>query len=227
MVFRLHLRPRRLLAVLGVGALLLFAASLVLELLPELLRSHRQLAILEIDEKLGVATWYSALLFAICAVLVVAISQQEQPPSGRTRWHWRVLAALLGLLSLSKPTSAHKVALDLARHLSERLGFTVPRLAFGVLLLVVLTLVYLRFLLSLEPRVRRALLLAGGVYLVGLVVLDMAGGLAWHRWGGDSAAYVVTSNLEELTEMAGAILLARGFLLHYRRIVPERNEATR
>ena len=221
MVVRVRINQRRLLTVLCVCALVLFALSLGLELLPPGNRLHRTLRILEIDEKTGIATWYSSLLFAVSAGLAVAIFQRTDAPNLRGRWHWLVLALLLLLLSLTKLTSLHKLALSLAEHLSRNLGFGVPRLVFGVLLLLLLVVLYLRLLRSLHPRVRRALLVAGTVYLGGLVVLDIAGSLAWHWWGGDSAGYVVTSNLEELAEMAGTILLIRGFLLHHRHIVPD------
>jgi hypothetical protein len=79
----------------------------------------------------------------------------------------------------------------------------------GALFVLVLGLIYLRFLLDM-PRGRAALfVIAGGLYVCGAIGMEMLGGdYAFENGTIETARYLLLTSVEETMEMGGLLLFA-------------------
>ena len=85
----------------------------------------------------------------------------------------------------------------------------------AVVLVVVLGLVFLRFLRDLPRSTRRRLLLAGGLYRGGAVGMEMAGAAYGEAHGIYCGTYSLIATAEEALEFAGLIVLIWAVLRHW------------
>jgi hypothetical protein len=88
-------------------------------------------------------------------------------------------------------------------------------IAWGMVLVAILGLAYLKFIIALPPRRRRQFLVAGGLFVFAAVMMEMVGGklMDYHRTR-DAIPYLVESHIEELLEML-AIALFNGALVEH------------
>lgn len=215
-----RLRPRRALWVLFSLAVLLSLLSVADDVALRIAGpgARRLQPLLKSDAELSLARWYSTVLFMVSFGTALAVgtraSRSDLAGAGKRR-AWVGIAAVFLLLSTAKVTSIKSVVMGLARSTLRMARLSVPRSAAAFVILVVLCLAFLPFLISLERRTRGRLLLAGTVYLGGVVVLDVLTSVVWHvAGGGDTLAYALSSTLEELAEMTGVILMLRALLGH-------------
>ena len=75
----------------------------------------------------------------------------------------------------------------------------------GAAAVLLVGLIYLRFLAGQPRRLARNMVLAGAVYVGGALILEMVGGLLFETYGPGVQTDLV-SMLEEVAEMAGIIL---------------------
>src|SRR5690606_42073042 len=80
----------------------------------------------------------------------------------------------------------------------------------GIALVVVLAMVFFRFLLHLPAKVALAFVLSAALYLGGAIGLELVGGRFAELHGMRSLTYRMIATVEEALEMAGAILFEIG-----------------
>lgn len=172
---------------------------------------HGLVPLFDLDRERNIPSLFATALILFCAGLAGAIAR-----SGENRSGWLGLALIFTFLAADELVSLHERLIEPLRaalHTSGLLYFAwlIP---YG-LAVVLLGLLYLRFLLRLPGATRRRLIAAGVVYLAGAVGLEMIGG-AYLETLGDrhNLSYELLTTLEETLEMAGMTLLARGLLLH-------------
>ena len=81
----------------------------------------------------------------------------------------------------------------------------------GMAFLTVFLLIYLRFLKSLNKRVRSLFLLSAGIYILGALGLEIIGGY-WEFFQGKDFIHAFLVCIEELLEMFGIILFINTLL---------------
>ena len=128
------------------------------------------------------------------------------------------------------------LAVDESFELHERLGgfgasVADDRLQFawvvpGAALACVVGLVLLQRLRTQPAQVRRRLVVAGGVYLTGALVLETVSGQVLRAHGAGGRAYTLVTSVEEGLEMAGASLLLAALLLQLGQAKPGRNSSS-
>jgi len=155
-------------------------------------------------------TWFSAALHVLCAGLLALAAVAAAQGGKRYVRHWAFLSGAFAYISLDETVTIHEKLnrlVDLGEY--EALGgglfhygWIVP--AAGVVL--VLGLSYAGFLLHLPPRTRRDVLLAGGVFVGGAVLMEMPLGVWSAAHGVDNLGYVLIDAVEETLEMLGMSL---------------------
>lgn len=216
---------RRLLIALGTAAIVINIVSLVLRLVAtdpaiaaELESGQRQpvffgfqglLRLFSVDQEANLAAWLSATILLLAALVTWGIAADRRAWGDKWWKHWGVLAATFAYLSADEAARLHETTEVVVDSLIDAGGI----LSFGWVLvvaplLVVFAFSYIRFLRALPPRIGRLVLLAALIYVGGAMGVELLGAWAYDLNGGrkGSVAFVLASSVEELLEMAGAIL---------------------
>lgn len=225
---RIPARP--LVFALALGVVLVIAAGLLGQLGPLLIPGffHPEFSAgTNLYGEYNVPSAYNALLFLLATLLLWLtgrVARRRGDPFART---WTGLAGLSLFLTLDEYFALHD---KLGAPIRELLGvggvlyyaWVIP---YGLLVLVV-ALLLVRFLRHLPPGLRTALLLAGGLYVMGALGLELfearieagAGEAGLDRAAQVSMALLIGA--EELLEISALVLLIAALLGHLRRTAP-------
>lgn len=216
------IKPRLIALILGGTALYLAAQSLFGEyILTNVL--HREadtvpnllLDLFSVNAEETVPTWFSVAILLLAAVLLAVIAlakRAEKDPDAR---YWFGLAAIFLYLSIDEGAVIHEIladALHAAFNTSGYLTFAWQIVAVPLVMLV--GLLYLRFVLRLPPRTRNLFILAGVLYVGGAVGVEAVSANQLSLDGDVSLPYLALGTVEELCEMWGVVVLIYA-LLYY------------
>jgi hypothetical protein len=160
-----------------------------------------------LERESSFATWFSAILLAMCGVLsLVCWSRDKEGDTGR---YWRILGLALWVLSADEAVSLHERA-SLGIRLSGPLTF-----AWVIPATVAVAAVGSWFLFGFFPRLSRSLrvglFVAAAVFVTGALGVEFVEGAVASGWlfgffGEDSLAYQLTAVVQESLEMIGSVL---------------------
>jgi hypothetical protein len=171
--------------------------------------------LVNVSKEQNIPTLFSVILMLICSSLLFIIFIFNKKLSGKPNIYWATLS--LGFLYMS---------IDEFTELHENLGITFKPLigdySHGLLyyswvipafvLLIFLGIFFLKFLINLPKTARVGFIIAGIVYLTGLLGIEMIGGYYAELHTGASLTYSLIATLEESLEMLGLILFIRALL---------------
>src|SRR5687767_12376858 len=167
--------------------------------------------VFKVDRETSIPTYFSALLLlaAAAALGVIAARLARRPYAA----HWRWLAVIFLYLSVDEAAGLHELVMNPARELLGARGFlfftwVVPAAA----LLLVFAAAYWRFWRHLPAPLRRGLALAGTLYVVSAVGIEMLGARMHESFGRMDVRYAVVALAEEAGEMFAIVLLLRALL---------------
>ncbi len=165
------------------------------------------ISILEVDKENSVPTWFSSSVLLLCSVLLATIASVAKRARERYVLHWATLSIIFVVLSMDEVVSGHEMSIEPLRSLLDTGGllyfaWIIPGGAF----VVVFVLAYLRFLFSLPAETRRQFVVAGALYVLGALGLEILGGLQSDLYGESNLTYAAITTVEELLEMIGSAL---------------------
>jgi len=177
----------------------------------------------DLDGEANLPATFSASLFGTVALGLLALAGLRRSAGQRAR-PVVVLAVVAAYLGLDEACELHESLALVADRLHATAGLAnFAWLVPGVALAAVGGVVVLRSARALQPRLRRRLVVAGAVFLLGAVVLEYASSLFLVDLPGNDeltaaqpVAYVVVNALEEGTEMVGALLALAAVLAELR-----------
>jgi hypothetical protein len=200
---------RGLFATLAVLALL----GLVAEVLHHTVRpaaAEALIAMVSLSSEQNLPTWYASCLLLCCALVLGRIALEVRSRRGPFAAHWGGLCAAFLWISFDEVAEVH-----------ERLN-GVLSLGGGVLyfswvvpvgaLLLVLGVLYVRFLWHLSGPVRRRFVVAGALYVGGALGMELPLGWWAEQAGEDSLPYVLLDWVEEVLELLGVTLFLLALL---------------
>ncbi len=169
--------------------------------------------ILDVDRERSVSTWFQVLVLAACSLALWACGRHERDPGQRLAWRW--FSGLLALMSLDEQIGVHEIVRARITAIAAQHGSLLPAgLTLGSALAVV-ALAATRFLLRRPPAMRRRILVAGSVYLLGAVGFEVAAAVWIGRGLPRGAIYRLMPTFEELLEMLGMIALLDAAWRHH------------
>jgi uncharacterized membrane protein len=146
----------------------------------------------------------------LCSVIVFSVKHQKTS----FRYYWAAILCVLCALVAMKATHAfHEVlyaAVDAVRAGNWLLIGAAGLAAGAIVSAGVLHLV--PFLASLSWTVKRQIIVAVCVYLIGTIVLEEIGESVWYITHNANLIYEVLGSIEEFCEMAGFVLLQHALL---------------
>ena len=179
----------------------------------------------------NIPTWYSSFQLLLCSILLATIAAFTVRRGHRYASHWAVLSAVFLLLSLDEVASLHErlshgPIASLARNLPGlgAIGFfsrfwVVPATIFTI----IFVLAYLRFLVALPRETRRLFILAGAVFVLGALGMEMLSARVVSSYGiedwGNVSGYpkmlvILQTVVEELFEMLGIVVFIYALLAY-------------
>jgi hypothetical protein len=177
-----------------------------------------------VNKEINVPTWFSSSLLTgagVLALLTAALSAKRGVP---WRFHWLNIGLMFLLLSLDEFASFHEMTAGWVRRILGVGGWlfyawVVP----GAAIVLLLSAIYLRFVLALPHGVRGWVVASAGIFLAGALGMEMIGGLLRERAGSEAdLAFVLAFTVEEGLEMAGASLFIFSILRYVELTFPLR-----
>jgi hypothetical protein len=228
MTLNFELRPRLIALVLGIIAIYLSAQSLFGEyILQNVLHGGSDsVPALLLDEfsvnaEQTIPTWFQVVMLLSIAVLLAAIALAKRTEKDRYAPYWTALAAIFLYLSMDEGAAIHEIVsepLHTAFHTGGLLAFGWQILAAP--LVIIVGLLFLRFVLHLPSGTRNLFMLAGVLYVGGALVVDAISASQVPASGELTLSYLAIGTLEELLEMLGMIVFIYALLsyiaaMHY------------
>lgn len=154
-------------------------------------------------------TFFSTLLLVTASLSCFAIGKATSQNDKASGWRWLALAGIAFLLAADEAAQIHEL-------FDKNAGWTEPFfepsgvllepwvVAYGILALVV-SITFAPFIFKLQPRLRNALILSGGMYVGAAIGFEMIG--AVERGGaGETLWYETVNSAEEMLEMTAVII---------------------
>lgn len=169
-----------------------------------------------------VPAWFSSMLLLLVAYHAYLVSQLTSEHVDRFRRYWRLFAAIFLFLSLDESAALHeRVQSVLELHggavaRSIKFVWVIPAL----LVCASLSVAYLRFVVALPSSIRWRLVAAGAIYIGGAAGMELVGGSIYTHFG-NGLLYLLTTVLEEMLEMSGALLCLHTLTIVLQRDAPE------
>lgn len=176
----------------------------------------------DLNEESNVPTWLGSVLLLLCSIALLGVGLAERTLGRRYANHWLGLAAIFVVLSLDETATFHERAGWALRQMFDLSGaLYFGWVTIGAAFVLVVGLLYLRFLWHLPSRTRSLFILAGVVFVGGALGLELVQGNYADIWGdevyGRSVTRILLTYTEEVMEMAGCVILIYGALDYHRR----------
>lgn len=186
------------------------------QIILEYFRVSEYVPYLDVDTEGNLPSFYSALAIECCAFLLLLIYVYERKTVGRFRWAWLGLTIIFAFLGLDEATRIHEDSGDFVEGIIDPSGeLNVAWLYPYVTMVVILGILYFRWLLDLPAGTRTRFVVSAIVFLSGAVGMEILGG-EFPPVDGDyyTFPYIITYTLEEGLEMLGIALFARALVMH-------------
>lgn len=197
---------------LALSALVSIAGGTVELLKPQLkLKDTRgALPFFSLSYEQNLPTFYTCALLLFCAFLLTLIARAQPQKNAPYRLHWHGLALGFFYIAADELISIHE-SLGFLK-LSGLLYFSwvIP----ASLIVAFLGIAYFRFLLHLPRRTTRIFLIAGAIYILGAVGMELPLGYWTERHGSNNLTYGIIDWIEETLELIGLSLFAPALIEH-------------
>lgn len=230
---------RKIVGVLVAGVLLLAALSVAGQLYKTFsdvpVRGLFSLVqLFDVKKEESIPTWYSEVLLLLCSALLAVIFVAIRREGGRFAGYWLGLSAIFLFLSADEGSSIHEKMGQLGKRILAAIGagqsgfLTYAWVVPGAALVLVFTLVYLRFFFGLPTKYRLLFLAAGATYVGGALFLESLSAFYVSLHGGQQgmtsaqrATVIAITTSEETSEMMGAIFFVYALLSYMREYVKD------
>ncbi|MBD0778825.1 hypothetical protein HPE56_13560 [Maribacter sp. ANRC-HE7] len=154
----------------------------------------------------NVPTFFSALLLILCSFFLFLIGKSERVIH-RKYVPWYGLSAVFLFLSIDEMTSIHELLISTTKAQLNVSGlfFFAWVIPYGIALLV-LMVVYYKFIVGLPKRTVRLFVFSGIVFITGALIIEMPEGWVAENYGFYSPLFYILYTCEEFLEMLGLII---------------------
>ena len=168
-----------------------------------------------VSKEQNIPTLFSVLLLISCSVLLSLIFYLHRKQVAGLKMYWATLAIGFVYMAIDEFTQLHEgVGISFIPLIGDHsrgflyYSWVIPAFA----LMVFLASFFSSFLFKLPKTTRINFIIAGIIYLTGLLGIEMLGGYYHELHGNENLTYSLISTLEESLEMLGLILFIRALL---------------
>jgi hypothetical protein len=172
---------------------------------------------------------YSSIALLAASVLLLTIGVAKRNTRDRFAYHWLALAAIFLVLAIDEAVMFHEMLVNSMRDAFQLGGiFFFPWVIPAMFAVLIVGLLYLRFLAHLEPRTRWLFVAAATLFVGGAVGMEMVAGVIIEEHGvatvGDASSEVIeevgaasirhtiVQTIEESLEMLGVVVFIYALL---------------
>jgi len=213
--------PKRVAWLFAIIALGLSGASLVSQYCVYFLDAEKFSAIanlFNVDREKNIPSLYAGFLLIFCSLLLGAIAVAKKRSRDRYSLHWQCLSIVFLYLSADEWFSIHETVNTL---IHQNGGITGEKQwdVLNLVILIVFSLVYLKFFFHLSKPLKKLFLIAGALFVFGALGIELM--------GANFFAYIynqprffseIIITLEELLEMLGSIVFIYALFLEIVRL---------
>jgi hypothetical protein len=210
----LSFSPRVLVRLLFITIAMLVAIDLALQIIhyrvheiPWLLKD-----LFDLDEEQNIPTWYSTAALLIPAWLLLSISAEKKRVGDPLTGYWYGLAIGFFVLSLDECAAIHEAINTITSSEHSRHPFSWAIL--GAALVIILAVIYMKFLSRIPMWFRIRFMIAGTVYVSGVLLTELVVHEYLKSHDIDSLGYNLISAIEETLEMVGVALFVHSLLVY-------------
>ena len=214
----ISLKPLSVMHILSGVTVFLVIASLTGQLLAAFL-GHPSIfglvPLFNVNIESNIPTFYATFLLLIVTLFLVLITLLEKSRNGVDIVYWRNLSCIFFCMAVDEFVSLHEMLVIPLRRLlgTEHLGmFYFTWVIPGMLVVLVFTLYFLRFWLSLELKTRQTFFVAGVLFISGCIGMEMIGGWYADIHGTETLVYSLLTTVEESLEMCGVLVFIWGLM---------------
>ncbi len=212
----------RITKTLGMMAVLLVLSSIAIQLTDQAtgyssVVIHKMVKLLNVDLELNIPTFFSTLILLFASLLLAAIAFLKDKQKASYVLHWGVLSTGFLFMAFDEAFSVHERLIEPMRAIlgEENLGilyfaWVVP----AFVLILALSLAYLKFGMSLPANIRCWFIVAGALYVGAAVGFELIEGIHVEIYGKENLLYIALATVEEALEMAGVIVFIRTLLVY-------------
>jgi ABC-type multidrug transport system fused ATPase/permease subunit len=173
----------------------------------------------DFDLEFNVPALYSATAIFFCAALLWFIASDEQKKQSSTRQviFWKILSLVFIFLGIDELIAVHEyfslISTALIGGLSQKTSNKLWVIPYCLAFLP-LVLFLARSFMNLPVPTRRSFIVAGIVFVVGAVGMEVISGVYASLGSGRNFIYGLLYTAEELLEMVGIVLFIRALISH-------------
>ena len=225
-VTNLTLSPRKITLLLAAIAIVLIFASIMGDIMEYSVPSDRAAVRFNkkfnVDLAMTIPTYFNALILLFSGVLLTIIALLKKKTRDPHTINWFILAFLFWFMAMDETISLHEFLIKPLRSAFNTSGLLYfAWVIVAIPLLVLLAITYRKFLLNLPIRIRILILLAGTLYVVSALGLEMVGGWYFEQFGGNRIPYIVLTTIEETLEMTGILIFIYALLKYLCEYFPQ------
>lgn len=204
---RLSISSKRIARALAAATAAVSIAGLIVEAIKpryKLKDDRGVLPMLSLSYEQNLPTFYTVALLLLCALLLALIAAAKRKSKAPYALHTLFLSLGFTYIAFDELAAVHEGLGVFKQTGLLYFSWVIP--AFFVVAAV--GIAYLRFLLHLPPKIRRAFIIAGALYVLGAVGMELPLGYWTEQHGSDNFTYAFIDWIEETLEMAGLTLFA-------------------
>ncbi len=171
-----------------------------------------------LDTEGNVPTFFSAILLLLASLLLACIASLKKSSQDPYRRHWAILSFLFFFMAVDEAASLHELLNGAGRWVMGRHTTSIFHygwVMFGMAMVVVVALSYLKFFLHLPTSTRIQFFIAAAVFVGGAIGVEILEGLYSESRGGENNfQFSIFVTVEEGLEMAGSILFINALLTY-------------
>ncbi|MCP4748545.1 MAG: hypothetical protein GY874_20785 [Desulfobacteraceae bacterium] len=160
-----------------------------------------------LDLESNIPAWFSSFILFLASLLLFLITVAKYKKNDSYRHHWKILAILFFYLSIDEVAMLHEYPIEPLRKAFNMGGFfyyswIIP----AIIILIVLGIIFWKFLCHLPVRTKVWFIIAGAVYVGGAIGIEMISGYHADIYGEQNMLYAMIITCEEVMEMIGVTL---------------------
>lgn len=216
---RISLKPSSVACALGIAASLLLLASAGTQTASSLTGHEHVFGFVQLfslGSEQNLPSFFSTLLLVFAALLLWIITILKRMGNAQQVRYWVLLSTGFLLMAADEACSIHELFGRPTRMLlgDGHLGvFYFSWVVPGIALVLVLALIFVRFVVRLPSRTRLAFLAAAAIYIGGAIGCELVGGYIAESHG-TGVLYNVEVTVEESLEMTGSIVFIWALLAY-------------
>ena len=166
------------------------------------------------DKESNFPSLYSALALGFSSCLLAILAIFEKVTETKYAKDWKLLSLIFLYLAIDEACHIHEQFNSLQKVINAEGILRFPWIIPASLLLIVFLIKFRKFIFSLPAKTKILFILAGTVYVLGAIGVELVGAYFADSFGLESINYLIVSTVEELMEMLGIVIFINGILIH-------------